>query len=254
MIQIGIYGASGKMGQMIASCLKESKLAKLSVVYDKKVESLTGCSAKVAKNLDELFNSCDVVIDFTINDGTKALLNFAKNHQKPLCIGTTGLDDEAKKLLNECAKTAPILYATNMSLGVAIANKLVAIAAKALRDFDIEIVEMHHKHKKDAPSGTALTLATTAANARGLNLKDVINTGRDGLVGERKKDEIAVLAKRGGDIVGEHDVGFYGEGEYLQVLHTATSRATFANGAIKAALWLVGKKPGLYSIDDCLGI
>ncbi|MFW5624416.1 MAG: 4-hydroxy-tetrahydrodipicolinate reductase, partial [Campylobacter hyointestinalis] len=148
----------------------------------------------------------------------------------------------------------PVLQATNMSLGVAVLNRLVGLASKALSEFDIEIVEMHHRHKKDAPSGTALTLATHAAKARNLNLSSVRVSGRDGMVGARSKDEIAVMALRGGDIVGRHTVGFYNDGEFIELNHTATSRATFAKGAIKAAIWLEGKQAGLYTIYDCLGI
>ena len=148
----------------------------------------------------------------------------------------------------------PILYATNMSLGVAVLNRLAALASKALREFDAEIVEQHHRHKKDAPSGTALTLGERVAAARGLNLKEVLVTGRDGLVGARSKDEIAILAVRGGDVVGRHTVGFYNEGEFIELNHTATSRATFAKGAIKAAIWVAGQSSRLYGIDDCLGL
>jgi len=141
-----------------------------------------------------------------------------------------------------------------MSLGVAILNKLVEMVSEKLRDFDIEIVEQHHRYKVDAPSGTALTLAEHAAKARGLDLKEVMVTGRSGHVGARTKDEIGVFAVRGGDVVGRHTVGFYNEGEFLELNHTATSRETFARGAIKVAKWLVNQKPGLYSINDALGI
>ena len=139
-------------------------------------------------------------------------------------------------------------------MGVALLNSLVETASAKLREFDIEIVEMHHRHKKDAPSGTALTLAESAARGRDLDLDAVRISGRDGNIGARTKDEIAVMALRGGDIVGEHVVGFYNDGEFLRLSHTATSRDTFAKGAIKAAIWLAGQKPGLYKIKDCLGI
>jgi 4-hydroxy-tetrahydrodipicolinate reductase len=148
----------------------------------------------------------------------------------------------------------PVLYATNMSLGVALLNKLVYQASAALEGFDIEIVEMHHRHKKDAPSGTALTLAQSAAKARELNLDNVRVSGRDGNIGERGKDEIAVMALRGGDIVGRHTVGFYNDGEFIELNHTATSRNTFSKGAIKAASWIINQEKGLYSISDCLGL
>jgi len=173
---------------------------------------------------------------------------------KPLVIGTTGLNAHQLNLLKQASENMPILYATNMSLGVALLNKLVHQAAAALKGFDIEIVEMHHRHKKDAPSGTALTLGESAATGRGLALDKVRISGRDGNIGERSADEIAVMALRGGDIVGRHTVGFYNDGEFIELNHTATSRNTFSKGAIRAASWLVDKEAGLYSIGDCLGI
>jgi 4-hydroxy-tetrahydrodipicolinate reductase len=141
-----------------------------------------------------------------------------------------------------------------MSLGIAVLNKLAYLASEALSDFDIEIVEMHHRYKKDAPSGTALTLGENVASARGLILDEVRVSGRNGNIGERSKDEIAIMALRGGDIVGRHTVGFYNDGEFIELNHTATSRDTFAKGAIRAAKWIVGKEPKLYSINDCLGL
>jgi 4-hydroxy-tetrahydrodipicolinate reductase len=141
-----------------------------------------------------------------------------------------------------------------MSLGVAMLNQLVATASKSLREFDIEIVEMHHRHKKDAPSGTALTLAESAAKARDFNLDDVRISGRDGNIGARTKDEISVMALRGGDIVGRHTVGFYNDGEFIELNHTATSRDTFAKGALHAGEWLLNQEAGLYDIKDCLDI
>lgn len=148
----------------------------------------------------------------------------------------------------------PLLYATNMSVGVALLKQLVERVSAALKDFDIEIVEQHHRHKVDAPSGTALTLAEFAAKGRGVDLDKVRISGRDGQIGARSKDEIAVMALRGGDIVGRHTVGFYNDGEFLELGHTATSRETFSKGAIRAAKWLVEQKKGLYSINDSLGI
>ena len=141
-----------------------------------------------------------------------------------------------------------------MSLGVAVLNKLAALASKALKDFDIEIVEQHHRHKVDSPSGTALTLAQNVAKARDLDLDLVRISGRDGIIGARTKDEIAVMSLRGGDIVGRHTLGLYNDGEFLELNHTATSRNTFSKGAIRAAKWLVNQEAGLYSINDCLGI
>jgi 4-hydroxy-tetrahydrodipicolinate reductase len=154
----------------------------------------------------------------------------------------------------KASESSPILYATNMSLGVALLNQLVLQASKSLKDFDIEIVEMHHRHKKDAPSGTALTLAESAAKGRELDLNSVRISGRDGNIGARTKDEISVMALRGGDIVGRHTVGFYNDGEFIELNHTATSRDTFAKGALHAGVWLIDQNSGLYDIKDCLGI
>lgn len=243
------------MGRMIIECLKNEPGAKLSAAYT--IEPLDFALPQgviLTDKFDELFANCDVVIDFTIKDGAINLLNYARTDPKPLVIGTTGLGEDGANLLKLASAAMPILYATNMSLGVAVLNRLAALASKALREFDAEIVEQHHKHKKDAPSGTALTLGERVAAARGLNLKDVLVTGRDGLVGARSKDEIAILAVRGGDVVGRHTVGFYNDGEFIELNHTATSRATFAKGAIKAAIWVAGRESGLYGIDDCLGL
>ena len=255
MVKIGIHGASGKMGRMIIECLKNEPSAVLSAAYT--IEPLDFAlpdGVILTDKFDELFANCDVVIDFTIKDGAINLLNYARTDPKPLVIGTTGLGEDGANLLKLASAAMPILYATNMSLGVAVLNRLAALASKALREFDAEIVEQHHRHKKDAPSGTALTLGERVAAARGLNLKDVLVTGRDGMVGARSKDEIAILAVRGGDVVGRHTVGFYNEGEFIELNHTATSRATFAKGAIKAAIWVAGQQSGLYGIDDCLGL
>ena len=255
MVKIGIHGASGKMGRMIIECLKNEPNAALSAAYT--IEPLDFAlpdGVVLTDKFDVLFANCDVVIDFTIKDGAINLLNYARTDPKPLVIGTTGLGEDGASLLKLASAAMPILYATNMSLGVAVLNRLAALASKALHEFDAEIVEQHHRHKKDAPSGTALTLGERVAVARGLNLKDVLVTGRDGMVGARSKDEIAILAVRGGDVVGRHTVGFYNEGEFIELNHTATSRATFAKGAIKAAIWVAGQGSGLYGIDDCLGL
>ena len=243
MLKIGIYGSNGRMGKMIQECLKEYENVKIAALFDKN-----------SSNLEDFFKSSDVVIDFSMPEGTKALLEFAKKNPKPLCIGTTGLSKDELNLMKEISKNMPILYATNMSLGVAVLNKLAFLASKALSEFDAEILEMHHRYKKDAPSGTALTLAENVAIARNLDLDKVRISGRDGIIGQRSKDEIAVMSLRGGDIVGRHTAGFYGNGEFIELNHTATSRATFANGAIKAAIWLSSQKNGLYDINDCLGL
>ncbi len=255
MIKVGVFGASGRVGKLIIEDLKSSEGMELSAVYVRReLDFAIDPSVLVTSDMNSLLNASDVVIDFSLPEACEKLLESALKNPKPLVIGTTGLNQHQLNLLKEASQKMPILYATNMSLGVALLNKLVFEASQALRDFDIEIVEMHHRHKKDAPSGTALTLAESAAKGRDLDLDDVRISGRDGNIGERTKDEIAVMALRGGDIVGRHTVGFYNDGEFVELNHTATSRNTFSKGAIRAAKWLVEQNEGLYSISDCLGL
>jgi 4-hydroxy-tetrahydrodipicolinate reductase len=204
--------------------------------------------------MDALLEACDVIIDFSAPVATEALCEAALKNPTPLVVATTGFTEHQQNLLTQAAKEMPVLYSSNMSAGIALLKQLVEQVAATLKDFDIEIVEQHHRHKVDAPSGTALTLAEFAAKGRGLDLDEVRVSGRDGQVGARTKDEIAVMALRGGDIVGRHTVGFYNDGEFLELNHTATSRETFSKGAIRAAKWLVDQPAGFYTINDCLGI
>ncbi len=252
---IGIHGSTGRVGHLLIENLKNDVEAKPYMLHA--IEDFSFQVPKdsvVTDSYEELFKNSDVVIDFTIAFATETLLEAALENPTPLVIGTTGLSPHQQNLLKEASKMMPILYSTNMSLGVAVLNKLVSLAASSLSDFDIEIVEQHHRYKKDAPSGTAITLGESAAKARDLELEDVRVSGRNGLIGERSKDEIAVMSLRGGDIVGRHTVGFYNDGEFIELNHTATSRDTFAKGAIRAAKWIVNKENGLYSINDCLGL
>lgn len=255
MIKVGIHGSTGRVGRVLIDLLKNDSEAKVSCLHA--IEDFTFFvdeNLLKTDSLEVLFENSDVVIDFTAPSGTEALLKYALNNPKPLVIGTTGLDIEQIALLNKASDDMPILYSTNMSLGVAVLNKLVSLSSSVLREFDIEIVEQHHRHKKDAPSGTALTLGEHAATARGLDLEKVRISGRDGIIGARSKDEIAIMALRGGDVVGRHTVGFYNDGEYIELNHTATSRDTFAKGALKAAKWIVNQPNGQYHISDCLGL
>jgi 4-hydroxy-tetrahydrodipicolinate reductase len=255
MVNVGVLGSSGRVGRLLIDNLSNDEGAKLSCVhvYDE-LDIVLDDSVVVTDSIDTLLENCDVVIDFSAPKATEALLEAVLKNPKPLVIATTGLTNHQINLMKSASEVAPVLYATNMSLGVAVLNKLVAIASKALEEFDIEIVEQHHKFKVDSPSGTALTLAESAAEARDLDLDKVRVSGRDGVIGARTKDEIAVMALRGGDIVGRHTVGFYNEGEFIELNHTATNRATFSKGAIKVAKWIVNKEPSLYSINDCLGL
>ena len=253
-MKYGILGATGRVGQLLVKILKNNNEKIGAVMFEGNQTIEFDKDTVITNDAKTLLENSDIVIDFSAPIATQKLLEAALENPKPLVIATTGLNDHQKNLMIEASKKAPVLYATNMSLGVAILNKLVEMVSEKLRDFDIEIVEQHHRYKVDAPSGTALTLAEHAAKARGLDLKEVIVTGRSGHVGARTKDEIGVFAVRGGDVVGRHTVGFYNEGEFLELNHTATSRETFARGAIKVAKWLVNQKPGLYSINDALGI
>ena len=253
-MKYGIVGATGRVGQLLVKILKENKEKIGAVMFEGNQTIEFDEGTVITNDAKTLLENCDVVIDFSAPIASEKVLEANLETKKPLVIATTGLNDHQKNLMIETSKNAPVLYATNMSLGVAILNKLVAMVSEKLKDFDIEIVEQHHRYKVDAPSGTALTLAESCAKARGLELKDVIITGRSGHVGARSKDEIGVFAVRGGDVVGRHTVGFYNDGEFLELNHTATSRETFARGAIKVAKWLVNQKPGLYSINDALGI
>ncbi len=253
MIKVGVFGASGRVGKLLLEDLKLTADISVSSVYVRNsLDFSIDPSILVTADMKSFLNAADIIIDFSLPEACETLLEEAIKTPKPLVIGTTGLNPHQLNLLKQASELMPILYATNMSLGVALLNKLVYQASAALKDFDIEIVEMHHKHKKDAPSGTALTLSESAANGRNLDIDKVRVSGRDGNIGARTKDEIAVMALRGGDIVGRHTVGFYNDGEFLELNHTATSRNTFSKGAIRAAQWLSQKEAGLYSISDCL--
>ena len=253
MTRVGVFGANGRVGKLIIDDLKATDNISLSSVYVREsLDFSIDPSVLVSTNLDSFLKGCEIVIDFSLPDACEALLEAAIKTPKPLVIGTTGLNTHQLNLMKQASEKMPVLYATNMSLGVALLNKLVYQASAALDGFDIEIVEMHHKHKKDAPSGTALTLGASAAYGRGLDLDKVRVSGRDGNIGERSENEISVMALRGGDIIGRHTVGFYNDGEFIELNHTATSRNTFSKGAIRAASWLADKEPGLYSISDCL--
>lgn len=255
MTKVGIVGSTGRMGEHLIKNVMEDDSLELSAlhVFDELKISVPE-SVFITNSMEEFLKHVDVVIDFSAPVATQSLCEEALKNPKALVVATTGFDEHQKNLLQECSGTMPVLYSSNMSAGIALLKQLVEQTAKTLKDFDIEIVEQHHRYKVDAPSGTALTLAEFAAKGRGVDLDDVRVSGRDGQVGARSKDEIAVMALRGGDIVGRHTVGFYNDGEYIELNHTATSRETFSKGAIRAAKWVVNQKPGMYSINDCLGI
>ena len=255
MAKVGILGSTGRMGEHLIKNVQETEGLELSVlhVFDE-LKVAVPDSVLITNSMQVFLENCDVVIDFSAPIATQDLLEHALKNPTPLVIATTGFTAHQQNLLAEASKEMAILYASNMSAGIALLKQLVEQVSATLKDFDIEIVEQHHRHKVDAPSGTALTLGEFAAKGRGLDLDDVRISGRDGQIGARTKDEISVMALRGGDIVGRHTVGFYNDGEFLELNHTATSRETFSKGAIRAASWLVNQESGLYSINDCLGI
>lgn len=253
MIKVGIFGATGRVGRLLIEEILNSSHFHLSSVYVRnELQYSLPASTMVTRDFEVFLQSSDVIVDFSSSEATRALLQVALNFPKPLVIGTTGLDNDTHHLLQQASESMPILYATNMSRGVAMLNKIATLVATTLKESDIEICEIHHRYKKDSPSGTALTLAQSCARARHLDLSKVRISGRNGNIGERKQDEIAVMSLRGGDVAGRHTVGFYLDGEYLEFTHNATSRVTFAKGALDAAHWLVGQKEGLYSIEDAL--
>ncbi len=255
MAKVGILGSTGRMGEQLINNVLEEDGLELSVlhVFDE-LKTTVPETTLITNDMKVFLENCDVVIDFSAPVATQALLESALENPTPLVIATTGFNEHQQNLLAEASKEMAVLYSSNMSAGIALLKQLVEQVSATLKDFDIEIVEQHHRHKVDSPSGTALTLGEFAAKGRGLELDAVRISGRDGQIGARTKDEIAVMALRGGDIVGRHTVGFYNDGEFLELNHTATSRQTFSKGAIRAASWIVGKPSGLYSINDCLGI
>jgi len=264
--KIGIVGAAGRMGRMLIDEVNATPGAKLAAAAERPGHDCIGRDAgtlaglkplgvAVADKPEAVFAASDVVIDFTVPTATLAHAALAAKHKAALVIGTTGFAPDQAKKVAAAARVVPIVWAANMSLGVNLLLALTQRVAKALGpDYDIEILEMHHKHKVDAPSGTALALGEAAATGRGVKLATVAARGRDGLTGARKPGAIGFAALRGGDVVGDHYVIYAGEGERLELVHKASSRKIYSRGAVRAALWLKGKKPGLYGMDDVLGL
>ena len=260
MLKVGVTGAAGRMGSLISNLVLKDGDLNLVGVTEREDSPFIGKEfargVKFYSSLKEFTEKPDVVIDFTTPQGTLKVLGEARELKIPLVIGTTGFTQEEKEKIEETSKSIPIVFSPNMSLGVNLLFKLVGEVAKALKDkgYDVEIFEVHHRFKKDAPSGTALRLAEIIAESIGKDLEDIGVYGRKGIVGERKKDELGILSARMGDVVGEHTVFFATMGERLELTHRATSRETFARGAIIAAKWVVGKPVGLYNMFDVLGI
>ena len=265
-IAIGVVGCAGRMGRTLLAAIATTPGCRIAGGTERPGSDEVGQDLGRFAGVDPLgiavgddpavlFAAADVVIDFTRPAATTAHARLAAGSNTALVIGTTGLSAEDEAVLADAARAVPMVYAPNMSLGVTLLMHLVEQAAARLdADYDIEIVEMHHRHKVDAPSGTALGLARAAARGREVSLDDVADRGRDGLTGPRRRGAIGMSALRGGDVVGDHQVIFATDGERLELGHRASSRETFARGAVKSALWVAGRAPGLYDMRDLLNL
>jgi 4-hydroxy-tetrahydrodipicolinate reductase len=265
-IKIGVIGCGGRMGRMLIAEVAAAEGCELTG------GTTTPGGATVGSDLGELagigrigllagsaagdlLRKSDVAIEFSIAAATASHATLAAELGKPLVIGTTGLTAAETAAVGEAAKRIPIVWAANTSLGINLLLGLVEqVAARLGPDWDIEIMEMHHRGKADAPSGTALALGRAAATGRGVALDGVAQRGRDGITGARRSGDIGFVSLRGGDAVGDHHVIFAGAGERLELSHRATNRAIYAKGAVRAARWVIGQKPGLYGMKEVLGL
>ena len=266
MVRAIVAGAGGRMGGRIINIIKDDPEIELAAAFEhpespwvgKDAGEAAGCGplgVEVAPTIDQVIDAGDVVIDFTFHEATVVHARRAAEKGRAMVIGTTGFTPQELEEIHRLAQGFPCVQAPNMSVGVNLLYKLVSMAASTLgEDYDIEIVEAHHRMKKDAPSGTALQLARVAAEARGYDLDEVGVYARHGVIGERKRREIGIQTVRAGDIVGEHTVLFGGIGERIEIVHKASSRDTFAKGAVRAAKWVVGRPAGLYDMQDVLGL
>ena len=264
-MKIGIVGCHGRMGQMLVSAVLVDPRTSLSGGTERGGSPALGqdvgkalgvvTSLKVTEDARALFEASDAIIDFTGPAATVLHARLAVETGKALVVGTTGLAEDDETVLLQTALSVPVVYAPNFSMGVTLLSALVEKTATVLdNNYDIEIVEMHHRHKVDAPSGTALGLGKAAAKGRAIALDHVWRKSRDGVTGPRSKGEIGFASLRGGDVVGDHTVIFAGDGERIEITHKASNRAVFATGAVRAALWTRDRSPGLYSMFDVLGL
>jgi len=252
MVKIVVNGALGRMGKRIIACAGDDASIEVVGAVDLLEHDAT---PYVTTDLAEAISPADVVIDFTSHVGMPGTIDLVADAGKALVIGTTGLTADEQAGIERAATRVPIVYAPNMSVGVNLLFKLVGeVAATLGKSYDIEIVEAHHNQKKDAPSGTARKLAENIASAIGRDLEKDAVYGRQGITGARGAREIGIHAVRAGDIVGEHTVIYAGPGERIELTHRAQSRDTFARGALRAAKWVVGKPPKVYSMLDVLGL
>ena len=266
MVKVTILGASGKMGKANIEVFNNDDDVKIvgaveregSPYIDHDAGAVAGVGeigVKIVSKLEDVIADTDVVVDFTSTQSTLKNLETVKNYGKSIVIGTTGFTFEEREKIKETSKTIAIVFSPNMSIGINTLFYLVRKAVELLgNNFETEIVEIHHDLKKDAPSGTALEFGRVIAEAKGLNFDNVALYGREGQVGKRKRDEIGILAVRVGDVVGEHTIIFGAPGERVEFVHKASSRKTFASGALRAVKFVAKKSSGLYTMEDVLGI
>lgn len=265
-MKTGIVGFGGRMGSLIARIVLEHPEMELAGALEVPSYPAMGRDAgevlgqgplgvKVTADMGEAFAPCACIIDFTFPEVTLRTARHAAETGKSMVIGSTGFTEDQTKVIASCARKIPVVMSPNMSIGVNVLFKIVRMVASLLDEgYDAEIVEAHHRMKKDAPSGTALALARELARGRGVDLERHARYERHGIIGARPTGEIGIQTVRAGDIVGEHLVMFAGNGERIEIAHKAHTRENFARGAVRAALWLAGKQPGLYSMMDVLGI
>ncbi|CAD5378847.1 dihydrodipicolinate reductase [Pseudomonas sp. OF001] len=266
MRRIAVMGAAGRMGKTLVEAVQQAPGAVLSAAVDRPDSSLIGADAgelagvgrlgvALASDLAQVLDDFDVLIDFTHPSVTLKNLEVCRAAGKAMVIGTTGFTPEEKQRLAEAAREIPIVFAANFSVGVNLCLKLLDTAARVLGDeVDIEIIEAHHRHKVDAPSGTALRMGEVVASALGRDLRKVAVYGREGQTGARERETIGFATVRAGDVVGDHTVLFAADGERVEITHKASSRMTFAKGAVRSALWLEGRAPALYDMQDVLDL
>ncbi|KAA0939139.1 4-hydroxy-tetrahydrodipicolinate reductase [Psychrobacter sp. ANT_H59] len=266
MINVGVIGAGGRMGRMLIEAIQDNPQTTLIAAIERQGSSLVGADAgevaavgrldvQIVDDLRSVINKIDVLIDFSLPAATEQNMQVCAEHNVAMVIGTTGFNEQQEQVLAKASEQVAIVYAGNYSTGVNLSLKLLGMAAKAFgTDADVEIIEAHHKHKIDAPSGTAYMMAEAVAEARGQNLKDVAVYGREGQTGEREAGTIGIHAIRGGEIIGDHTVMFIADGEVVEITHRARARMTFAAGAMRAATWIVQQSAGQYNMQDVLGL
>ncbi|MEO0443379.1 MAG: 4-hydroxy-tetrahydrodipicolinate reductase [Pseudomonadota bacterium] len=264
--RIAVTGAAGRMGKMLIEALSQSADGELSAAIARPQSSLVGADSgevaglgkngiTIVSNIADVQNQFDVLIDFTAPQVTIANTQFCAANNKGIVIGTTGFSKQELAQVESLQSQLPMIKAANYSTGVNLSLKLLEMAAAVLGgDADIEIVEAHHRHKVDSPSGTALAMGEAIANTLGRDLSKVAVYGREGQTGARDRDTIGFATVRGGDVVGDHTAMFMAAGERLEITHKASSRMAFARGAVRAAVWLIGKPKGLYSMREVLGL